>query len=416
MFFQTGDNSDNQQSSDGGSEAAEPVLADVEEMASSAWEHLTGHAVEWAISAAAVLAIYFVFRIIRAAIAGVLRNKNQPANSVRNIFANLISGTNSLLIIMAAAALAGPFIFPLSDEAIRYLQKAFVIVIIIQAAIWLQVIARAVLVRVAERHSADESTLANALSLLTLFANIVIFALAGAMVLANVGIDITALVAGLGVGGIALALAAQNVMKDLFASLSIVLDRPFVKHDFIRFNDNLGEVQKIGLKTTRLRSLSGEQLIIGNDQLLAQEIRNYRRMSERRIVFTVGVLYQTPHAKLEKIPGMIRQIVEAQEGMTRFDRSHLSAFADSSINFETVYFVQSRDYNDYMDVQQKIYLALHKTFEQEGIDFAYPTRTLWIEGGGIEGSSSPAGDTGSASASRVEPQSGLAGRMLRRKP
>lgn len=191
------------------------------------------------------------------------------------------------------------------------------------------------------------------------------------------GIDVTALVAGLGVGGIAVALAVQNVLGDLFASLSIVLDKPFVYGDFIVVDTMSGTVEHVGLKTTRVRSLSGEQLVFSNSDLLSSRIRNYKRMTERRIAFTLGVIYQTPRATIERIPELLREAVEAQPD-TRVDRAHLKGFGASSIDFEVVYYVLSAEYGTYMDRQQAINLEILRVFEESGIEFAYPTQTVFV--------------------------------------
>jgi small-conductance mechanosensitive channel len=209
---------------------------------------------------------------------------------------------------------------------------------------------------------------------LVIWAGVVLFALD------NLGVDITALVAGLGIGGVAIALALQNVLGDLFASLAIVLDKPFVLGDFVRVDDMVGTVEHVGLKTTRIRALSGEQLVFANNDILGSRLQNFGRMFERRIVFTVGVTYQTPRASLEKIPGIIQDAIEAQDDV-RFDRSHLSAYGDFSINFESVWFVLSPDFATYMDRQQAIYFAIHEAFEHAAIEFAYPTQTLFLERG-----------------------------------
>lgn len=204
------------------------------------------------------------------------------------------------------------------------------------------------------------------------------------LALENLGVNITALVAGLGVGGVAIALALQNVLGDLFAHISILLDKPFVLDDFIIVDEHMGTVQHIGLKTTRLRSLGGEQLVFSNSDLLKSRIRNYKRMEERRVLFSLGVIYQTPAEKLAAIPGMIRQVVEAQN-QTRFDRSNFKDFGDFSLNFETVYYVLSPDYNTYMNIQEAINLAIFRRFAKEGIEFAYPTRTIFLEKPSPEG-------------------------------
>jgi len=218
------------------------------------------------------------------------------------------------------------------------------------------------------------ATTINAMSFLS---RILIWSVVLLVALDNLGIDVTALVAGLGIGGVAVALSVQNILGDLFASLSIILDKPFVIGDFLIVDDYMGSVEYVGLKTTRVRSLSGEQLIFSNSDLLKSRIRNYGRMYERRVVFNIGVTYDTPREKLKRIPEIIREAVKAQD-KTRFDRSHFMKYGDYALQFETVYYVASPDYNIYMDRQQAIYFAIHEVFEQEGIEFAYPTRTLYV--------------------------------------
>ncbi len=184
--------------------------------------------------------------------------------------------------------------------------------------------------------------------------------------------------AGLGIGGIAVALAVQNILGDLFASLSIVLDKPFVIGDFIIVNEFLGTVEHIGLKTTRIRSLSGEQVIFSNADLLRSRIRNFKRMFERRVTFSIGVTYQTPSDKLERISALLKEIVVKQP-KARFDRAHFKEFGDSALIYEVVYYVQNPDFNVYMDIQQAINIEIVRRFEEESIEFAYPTRTIHVK-------------------------------------
>ena len=184
--------------------------------------------------------------------------------------------------------------------------------------------------------------------------------------LENLGINITALVAGLGIGGIAIALASQTVLADLFASVSIVFDKPFVVGDFIVVDTFMGVVEHVGLKTTRVRSHAGEQIVLPNADLLKSRIRNYKRMYQRRVVFTVGVAPDTPHAALTVIPGLIRTIVEAQP-QTRFERAHLAAYTASAILFEVVYNIPTADHRIYMDLQQAIYLGIDERLRKDGI-------------------------------------------------
>jgi small-conductance mechanosensitive channel len=194
-------------------------------------------------------------------------------------------------------------------------------------------------------------------------------------VLANLGVNITALVASLGIGGIAIALALQTLLGDLFASASIGFDKPFRTGDFIVFNDVAGTIEYIGLKTTRIRSLSGEQIICGNTNLLQQIIHNYKRMNERRVVFFLAISFRTPVAKARQIPGLIKEIIESID-KTRFDRAHLFKFDDYSMRFEVVYYVLSSDYNIYMDIQQNVNFTLLEELDKREIRFAMPVRSI----------------------------------------
>lgn len=194
----------------------------------------------------------------------------------------------------------------------------------------------------------------------------------------NLGYDITTLVAGLGIGGIAIALAAQTILGDLFSYLVIFFDKPFEVGDFIIVDDKLGSIEYIGIKTTRIRTLGGEQLICSNTDLTNSRVHNYKRMERRRVVFSFRVVYQTAPEKLREIPGKVKQIIESQKD-TVFDRAHFSAFGDFSLNFEVVYYVLSADYNLYMDRQQAINLAIIEQFSRMQIKFAYPTQMVMLD-------------------------------------
>ena len=201
--------------------------------------------------------------------------------------------------------------------------------------------------------------------------------------MANLNIDVSTALAGLGVGGIAVAIAAQGILGDLFSYLVIFFDKPFELGDFIVFNDKSGVVERIGIKSVRIRVLSGELMIIANSDLTAARVHNYKQMLRRRVVFKIGVVYETPADKVEKIPTIIKDIiasVQTIEGVT-CDRSHFSAFGDFSLNFETVYYVPTNDYALYMDTQQEIYLKLFRAFKKEGIGFAYPTQLVYTKSG-----------------------------------
>lgn len=210
------------------------------------------------------------------------------------------------------------------------------------------------------------------------------------------GIEITPLITGLGVSGIAIALAVQNILGDLLAALAIVFDKPFDVGDTIGVDQITGTVEHIGLKTTRIRSITGEQIIIGNGDLLKSRLRNYRRMYQRRVAFTLDVTFDTPPAVLAKLPGMLERIVSAQNPV-KFDRSHVSTFNDSAVRVETVYYVLDADYKKYMDVQQAINLEILSRFAAERVRFAFPTRTVHVEGGAAWGGLRSSPDTSAGS-------------------
>jgi small-conductance mechanosensitive channel len=199
----------------------------------------------------------------------------------------------------------------------------------------------------------------------------------------NIGFKITTLVAGLGIGGVAVALAGQTILKDLFGYFTILIDKPFEIGDVIMIGEHIGTVEKIGLKTTRLRSLGGELLIFSNADLTDSRIRNYKKMKRRRIVFKIGVVYETKKELLEEIPLILEKAVKNVSNAT-FERAHFASFGDFSLIFEVVYYVENADYNEYMNIQQKINMNIVKSFEEKGISFAYPTQMIFVKSNNLE--------------------------------
>ncbi|MCL7744168.1 mechanosensitive ion channel family protein [Guyparkeria hydrothermalis] len=279
--------------------------------------------------------------------------------------------------LLVVALYLGTLYHDLPPQGDQFVQSVTVLGLLVQAGLWSSTFLVQRLERYRLKRRETDPGSAMTLSAAGFLGRIALWSFVLLLALDNLGINVTALIAGLGVGGIAVALAVQNILGDLFASLSIVLDKPFAEGDFLIIDSLMGNVEHVGLKTTRLRSLSGEQLVFSNSDLLQSRIRNYGRMHERRVVFEIGVTYQTPRAKLEIIPEIMREAVEASEG-TRFDRSHFKAYGNFSLNFETVYYVLSADYAQYMDVQQAVNLHIHQRFEEEEIEFAYPTQTVFI--------------------------------------
>lgn len=207
---------------------------------------------------------------------------------------------------------------------------------------------------------------------------IVLWTLGALFVLQNLGVQVTSLLAGLGVGGIAVAFAAQRVLGDLFSSLAIYLDKPFVPGDFVVFGDVKGTVQQVGIKTTRLKALDGEEIVVPNQKITDGQLKNYGRMKERRVALDVGVTYETPNEKMNHIPEILKDAIESAEGV-RFNRAHFKHFAESALVFEAVYHVEDKSFDVHMDVKQEILLKIKEQFEQEGISFAYPTRVVYVK-------------------------------------
>jgi len=230
---------------------------------------------------------------------------------------------------------------------------------------------------VQQRKKEDESFDPSVLNLLSKFLKGLLWLGAIIIVLQNLGYNISTLVAGLGIGGIAIALALQSILGDIFASFSIYFDKPFQMGDFIIIGDDMGTVIRIGIKSTRIKTLQGEELVISNKQLTESRIHNYKKMERRRIIFTFGVVYKTSTKKLKKIPGIVKDIIDKIE-LAEIDRVHFKEFGDFNLNFEVVYYLNSSDYNKYMDTQQSINLALKEKFEEEDIEFAYPTQTIFL--------------------------------------
>jgi small-conductance mechanosensitive channel len=207
---------------------------------------------------------------------------------------------------------------------------------------------------------------------------VIIWGIGITFLLDNLGFKISTVVAGLGIGGIAIALAAQTILGDLFSYFVIFFDRPFEIGDFIITENYMGSIEHIGIKTTRIRSLGGEQLVFSNTDLTNSRIRNYKRMEKRRVVFKLGVVYQTTLDQTKEIPGIIKKAIENVQD-TAFDRAHFASYGDFSLDYEIVYYVMSGDYNKYMDIQQEINFVIKEEFEKRGIEFAYPTQTLFVD-------------------------------------
>jgi len=332
---------------------------------------------DWLVAFVVACVVFYALTWLRGLLARRLKARARPGGRLE-LVAEVARRINGLWLLILAVG-AGAYTLDLPGKTVKLVQSVELIALFLQLAILASYLFTAWAERHAEAQRQRDPAVATAMGAVTVFGRLAIFALAALLALDNLGFDVTALLAGLGIGGIALAIASQSILGDLFASLSIVFDKPFMVGDFIILDSGyMGTVERVGVKTTRLRSLSGEQIVISNADLLKARIRNYKQMYERRIVFQFGVTYQTPVDTLERIPAMVRETIEALPD-TRFDRAHFMTYGDSSLNYEVVYFVQKPDFNLYADRQQAINLALMRKFEAEGVEFAYPTRTLFLQ-------------------------------------
>jgi len=324
------------------------------------------------------LAVYFLLLSVKRLLAKYLKLASQKTETDLDDLAAELVGRTWKLNMFAIALMAGSLFLSLPGKVEFLLGGLASVALFTQLGLWGNGVIAYIINRKGAAADKDEGISMSAYSAISWIARAVLWAFVALLALNNLGIEVTALVAGLGISGIAVALAVQNILGDLFASLSIVLDKPFVVGDFVIVGDLMGVVQHVGIKTTRLKSISGEQIVFSNTDLLGSRIRNYRRMQERRVIFGLGVTYQTTSEQIESVPGMIREIIEGQDRV-RFDRAHFKSFGASSLDFEVVYYVLDRDYALYMDIQQKINLEILKQFEEAGIEFAYPTQTLFVE-------------------------------------
>ena len=333
---------------------------------------------QWLIALSILILSFVVIKIVLVFVKNRLKKiAVKTVSQVNNVVVIILEKTSSLLIFILALYISSLFL-TLMPSISGIILKALILIIIIQAAIWGNAVISFFIKDYTNKKRETDAAAATTMSAVSFVGKMVLYTGLVIIALDNLGFDITTLIAGLGVGGIAIALAVQNILSDLFASLSIVLDKPFVIGDFIIINEYMGTVEHIGLKTTRIRSLSGEQLVISNNDLLSSRIRNYKRMQERRIVFSIGVVYQTSKEQLEKIPGIIKEIIDKQES-ARFERSHFKSFGDFSLNIETVYWVESADYSKYMDIQQAFNISIMAKFQEEKIEFAYPTQMVYVD-------------------------------------
>lgn len=334
--------------------------------------------IDWAISVGIGVAIAVILRIATRLTAKHFKKiADKTHNQIDDLIALLLNETKFFAFIAIGIGVA-IFIKEFPEHVDQIALRCVFLIFLFQVGVWgSAAISWWVDLYQKQKMSVDPGSVTTIRGI-ALLGYIILWSVLVLLTLDNFGVDVTALVTGLGIGGIAVALAVQNILGDLFASLSIMLDKPFVIGDFLVIDDYKGTVEDIGLKTTRLRSLSGEQIIISNGDLLKSRIRNYKRMNQRRIAFSIGVEYETDKNLLDKIPEMLEQAVRQQEKV-RFDRAHFESFGDSALMYEVVYFVLESDYALYMDIQQAINLDIVQQFEEKDIGIAYPTQRIILD-------------------------------------
>ncbi|WP_182119979.1 mechanosensitive ion channel family protein [Acidovorax sp. FHTAMBA] len=334
------------------------------------WSLLVAVAAATATYVAILVALYLITRRAKAW-------ATQSQSGMAMTVVDVLKGTSRTLMLVVAL-LVGASLLDLPGRWESRLSQLWFVAVALQMGLWgMRAIGIGVR-RYVQRHSSTGMTQVSASATLmswglrTLLWSVVLLA-----ILSNVGVNITAFIASLGVGGIAVALAVQNILGDLFASLAIAVDKPFEVGDFVVVGSVSGTVQVIGLKTTRIRSLQGEQIVMSNTDLLKQTISNFRMLERRRIVFGFGVTYDTTPEQAEAIPGIVRKLIEAHPKL-RFDRAHFKAFGASSLDYEVVYIVEDPAFSVYMDMQQALNLGLMRELKALGVEFAFPTRTVHI--------------------------------------
>jgi small-conductance mechanosensitive channel len=333
---------------------------------------------QWLIALATFGGVYVVLSLARRLIARRLGElAARTTTHVDDVAVEVVRRTRAFFLLVIALQAAMRVVSP-DGRAAAIIHGISIVAVLIQVGLWGNgLIGFGADQYARQRGDADIGARAT-IRAVGYAARFVLWTLLLITALDNFGVEITGLVTGLGIGGIAIALAVQNILGDLFAALAIVLDKPFVVGESIHVDNIQGTVEHVGLKTTRLRSIGGEQIVISNADLLKSRIRNYKRMQERRVVFNIDVTYDTPPEKVERIPAMVRDVVAAHP-LARLERCHFLHWMESSLRVETVYWVLDPDYVKYADIQQAINLELLRRFARERIEFAFPSRTLHVQ-------------------------------------
>jgi small-conductance mechanosensitive channel len=330
---------------------------------------------QWLVALAAALALYlalaFSLRLLRSRVASLAVHTQTRLDDTA---LEVLAGTSRVLVALAALLLGLSWL-DLPERWETRVSQLWVLVLVAQGALWADR-----LVRIGLRHhelrqkSLNGAPVGAGASLVAWGLRVLLWTVVLMTVLANLGVNITALVASLGVGGVAVALAAQSILSDLFASVSIAVDKPFEVGDFVIVGEVSGVVEHVGIKSTRIRAVGGEQVVMSNTDLLKRTISNYKRLAQRRVVMNFGLAHDTPADAVQGVPDLVRSLVTSSPHL-RLDRAHFKRIGEASLDFEIVYTVLKPDFLLHMDEQQRINLALLRSFKQNGIEFAFPMRS-----------------------------------------
>jgi small-conductance mechanosensitive channel len=332
---------------------------------------------DWLISAIVGVVVWAALWILRDLIASRYKKYSSARNpTLIRLIAYLIGNTKQILFFAVALDVAQESL-TLPDRVQRIVSNTVLILILIQVGLWAGRSVRFYL-EMKELERGADRVFSGSLDIINFVAQMLIWSLLILVALDNLGVNITALLAGLGVGGVAVALALQNVLGDLFASLSIALDKPFVIGDNLTIDTFVGKVEHIGIKTTRLRSDSGEQIILSNADILKSRVRNFGRLPQQRILATIRLSYATPAEKLKEMPQLLQRIVR-EYSQARFERCHLRSLGESSFQFELSYFVQQPAVNSLLDLQEAVNFRIIEEMRRLGVDFAYPAQLVLLD-------------------------------------
>lgn len=329
--------------------------------------------VELGIALVAAIIVFVALSWLKRIAANIARASEHRAH-LKSIIARTLARTSKFFRVMVSIELVNQ-IANAPAALTQTVDILFTIAIVTQIAIWLREIILGLIERRAGEGVHEHDTLQSAMVLIRLLVSFVLFAVAAIVILDNLGVNVTGLVAGLGVGGIAIGLAAQGIFSDLFAAISIIFDKPFRRGDTVSYDNTTARVEVIGMKSTRLRALTGEEKIISNSKLLEKEITNNTLTLYRRVTFVLTLVYQTPPALARRVPDILRQAVEANNA--QFIRAGFNNFAPSSLDFHLVFDIESDDVEEMFQARHNIGIAIIDSFAREGISFAYPTQTTF---------------------------------------